>query len=178
MSITLTPDMLAMLDSKIKEAIQVVASGATIVSKPKRVLTPEHLAAMKAGREKKAAEKAAEKAAGKVSTEAASDSGSASKKRGAKKLEDMTPEERATHDAKIAARKAARDAMTPEQKAEAKLKAEAKKAKKDSLQILPPIPEVTVPEVTVPEVAEATVPEVPKVPTATIKIKKVVKKAD
>jgi hypothetical protein len=141
MSITLTPEMLSMLDSKIKEAIQLVASGGTIV-KPKRVLTPEHLAAMKAGREAKAAEKAAEKPA------EGSDSGSATKKRGPKKLVDMTPEERALHDAKVAERKAAKDAMTPEQKAEAKLKAEAKKAKKDSAaapQVPAPAPQVPAP---------------------------------
>jgi len=166
-----------MLDSKIKETIQLVASGGTIV-KPKRILTPEHLAAMKAGREAKAAEKAAgkpaekaagkpaEKAAGKPAEKAAegSDSGSATKKRGPKKLVDMTPEERAVHDAKVAERKAAKDAMTPEQKAEAKLKAEAKKAKKDS------VPEVAVPT-PVPEVA------VPKV-AAPIKVKKVTKKTE
>ena len=62
----------------------------SVVSKPKRVLSPEHLAAMKAGREKKAAEKALTTT---VAPEAStSDTGSPEKKRGPKNLTDMTPE--------------------------------------------------------------------------------------
>ena len=172
MSITLTPAMLSMLDSKIKEAIMVVsnASKDTVeVTKPKKVLSPEHLAAMKAGREKKAAEKAL------VTTEtaSASDSGSATKKRGPKKLADMTPEEKAAHEAKVAVRKAAKDAMTPEEKEVAKAKAAKAKAARDAKKatLVPPTEPVAVTEV-------APVPPTePVAVTGVAKVKKVVKKA-
>jgi len=153
-----------------------VAAPVPIVEKPKKIISPEHLAAMKAGREKKEAEayeamtpeqkaqhdakkaKAAAKKAtasakkavapavapvvapvvavavpvptdGSISDSASSSSGSA-KKRGPKKLDDMTHEERAKHDAKIAERKAKKEAMTPEEKlADAMKKAAAKAAR-------------------------------------------------
>jgi hypothetical protein len=134
MSITLTPEMLAMLDSKTKSVVIAISKGETnVVSKPKKVLSPEHLAKMKAGREAKKALKDAEK----VATEApvdgsSSDSGSSGKKRGPKKLADMTPEEKAAHEAKVAARKAAKEAMTPEEKAAAAVKAAAAKAAREA----------------------------------------------
>jgi hypothetical protein len=73
-------------------------------------------ARLKAGREAAAAKKVAEKAAGGAESESApsppkdqpspqSDS-SAAKKRGPKPLKDMTPEERAAHDAKVSERSA------------------------------------------------------------------------
>jgi hypothetical protein len=161
---------------KVAAAAPAMAAPVPIVEKPKKIISPEHLAAMKAGREKKEAEayeamtpeqkaqhdakkaKAAAKKAtasakkavaavvapvvapvvavavpvptdGSISDSASSSSGSA-KKRGPKKLDDMTPEERAKHDAKIAERKAKKEAMTPEEKlADAMKKAAAKAAR-------------------------------------------------
>ena len=73
MSITLTPEMLAMLDSKTKDVVIAISKGETnVVSKPKKVLSPEHLAKMKAGREAKKALKDVEK----VATEAPVDGSS------------------------------------------------------------------------------------------------------
>ena len=143
MSITLTPEMLSMLDSKTKNAVIAISKvpAGTIIVKPKKVLSPEHLAAMKAGREKKAAEK---KALGSTveASGAASDTGSSEKKRGPKKLTDMTPEERAAHDVKVAERKAVKDAMTPEEKAALEVKkAAAKAAKAAKTMIAEPVPE-------------------------------------
>ena len=135
MSITLTPEMLAMLDSKTKDVVIAISKGETnVVSKPKKVLSPEHLAKMKAGREAKKALKDAEKgAATEVPADgSSSDSGSSGKKRGPKKLADMTPEEKAAHEAKVAARKAAKEAMTPEQKEAAAAKAAAAKAAREA----------------------------------------------
>jgi hypothetical protein len=62
MSVVFTPEMFALLDSKTKQKVLAVASG-TVDEKPKKVLSPEHLAKLKAGREAAAAKKAAEKAA-------------------------------------------------------------------------------------------------------------------
>jgi hypothetical protein len=100
--------------------------------KPKRIISEEQKAKMKAGREAALAKKAAEKAAGGAESESApsppknqpspqSDS-SASKKRGPKPLKDMTAEERAIHDAKVAERSA------------------KKAAEKAALQLLPASP--------------------------------------
>ncbi len=61
MSVVFTPEMFALLDSKTKQKMLAVASG-TVNEKPKKVLSPEHLAKLKAGREAAAAKKAAEKA--------------------------------------------------------------------------------------------------------------------
>jgi len=129
-------------------------------AKPKKVLSPEHLAKLKAGRERKKAEKAASAAAAwraapepepvaapepepvaapqpepapePVATDGDSSVGtdSSAKKRGPKKLVDMTPEEKAAHDAKKAARQAAKAAMTPEEKAAYDAKKAARAAKK------------------------------------------------
>lgn len=166
MSITLTPEMLAMLDSKTKDTVIAISKGETnVVSKPKKVLSPEHLAKMKAGREKKLAEKKAVNGAanGAANVEASvdgssSDSGSAGKKRGPKKLADMTPEERAEHDAKVAARKAAKEAMTPEQKAAEEVKKAAAKAAREAKKAASaPVPVVAV-AVPVPVAVAAPVP--------------------
>ena len=58
MSVVFTPEMFALLDSKTKQKMLAVASG-TVNEKPKKVLSPEHLAKLKAGREAAAAKKAA-----------------------------------------------------------------------------------------------------------------------
>jgi len=90
--------------------------------KPKKVLSEEQKAKMKAGREAAKAKKAAEAAAGSAPAPApepapeadgaASDT-SSQKRRGPKKLSEMTPEERAAHDKKVAERKAAKAAPAP-----------------------------------------------------------------
>lgn len=72
------------------------------------------------------------KAEGENASEAdASETSSEKKRRGPKKLEDMTPEEKEAHKAKVAERKAKRDAQTPEEKAAKKAAAAEKKAKKE-----------------------------------------------
>jgi len=68
MSVVFTSEMFALLDSKTQQKMLAVASG-TMNEKPKKVLSPEHLAKMKAGREAAAAKKAAEKAAAPVTEE-------------------------------------------------------------------------------------------------------------
>ena len=164
MSITLTPEMLSMLDSKTKNAVIAISKvpAGTIIVKPKKVLSPEHLAAMKAGREKKAAEK---KALAPVTEASTSDSGSSEKKRGPKKLTDMTPEERAAHDVKVAERKAVKDAMTPEEKAALEVKkAAAKAAKAAKTMPAPASVPAAMPEA-MPAAAPASVP---------VKVKKVI----
>ena len=106
-------------------------------AKPKKVLAPEHLAKLKAGAEaarvKKAEAKAAAAAAAGGSSassvasaphESDADSSSSSqKRRGPKKLADMTSEELEAHKAKIAANAA----LSPEEKAAKKAAAAAKK---------------------------------------------------
>jgi hypothetical protein len=103
-----------------KEAVEPeTASEAVSDAKPKRVMTDEQKAKMKAGREAAKAKKEADAARvvavsmaaelvghGEVPDEIAVLAVPEIKKRGPKKLEDMTPEERAKHDAKKAERKA------------------------------------------------------------------------
>ena len=100
------------------KAAEPVAAPPAEAEKPKRVISDEQKAKMKAGREAALAKKAAEKAAGGAPAEPAekaaepspqSDS-SGPKKRGPKPLAEMTSEERAIHDAKVAER-AAKKAM-------------------------------------------------------------------
>ena len=150
MSMLLTPEMLSTLDSKTVAKLHKLVNPDAVVEKPKRVLTPEHLAALAAGREAKKAAKAAllaqaELAATTPATqkpelnlelvvaivEATDELASAgahaplpaspksegesvasppAKKRGPKKLADMTPEELEAHKAKVAERKAAKEA--------------------------------------------------------------------
>jgi hypothetical protein len=101
--------------------------------KVKKVLSPEHLAKLKAGAEAARAKKAEAKAAAggssassvaSASHESDADSSTSSqKRRGPKKLADMTSEELQAHKAKIAANAA----LTPEEKAAKKAAAAAKK---------------------------------------------------
>ena len=72
------------------------------------------------------------KGEGDATSEAGASETSSEKRRGPKKLEEMTETERAEHDAKVAKRKAEREAMTPEQKAAKKAVAAEKKAKKEA----------------------------------------------
>lgn len=97
-----------------------VAPAATSEEKPKKVLTEEQKAKMKAGREAAAAKKAAAAAAAPAAPVAepvpeadgnVSDS-SSQKRRGPKKLADMTPEEKDAHYKKVAERKA-KKALAP-----------------------------------------------------------------
>jgi hypothetical protein len=129
MSLTLTSEMLSSLDAKLVAKLQRLVS--PDAAKPKKVLSPEHLAKMKAGREAKkskdvekkaepvasATEAAAahESVAAPVAPEAAPEAVAApeAKKRGPKKLADMTPEELAAHKEKVEARKA-KKAVAPE----------------------------------------------------------------
>ena len=112
-----------------EDDVATVASEPVAEAKPKRVMTDEQKAKMKAGREAAKAKKDAEKEAdaarvvavsmaaelmghGEVPDDIAALAATPAtkaelKKRGPKKLEDMTPEERAKHDAKKAADKAA-----------------------------------------------------------------------
>lgn len=83
--------------------------------------------------EYKAFEAAFKEAHPKVEGEAASEAGesetsSQKKRRGPKKLDEMTEEEKAAHKVKVAERKATRDAQTPEEKAAKKAVAAEKKA--------------------------------------------------
>lgn len=108
-----------------KEAVETDgASEAVADAKPKRVMTDEQKAKMKAGRDAAKAKKEADAARvvavsmaaelmghGEVPDDIAAltvapEAKPELKKRGPKKLEDMTPEERAKHDAKKAERKA------------------------------------------------------------------------
>ncbi len=115
MSIKITPKMFAMLDSNAQSAINgLFLAKPQAEVKAKRVLSPEHLAKLKAGRElaklKKAlkteepvAAVAAVVAEQPVATEE-------QKKRGPKPLSTKTPEELAAHKTKVAERKAEREA--------------------------------------------------------------------
>jgi len=103
-----------------KEAVEPEASEPAADAKPKRVMTDEQKAKMKAGREAAKAKKEADAARVVAVSMAAELMGHGEvpddiaaltvapvlKKRGPKKLEDMTPEERAKHDAKKAERQA------------------------------------------------------------------------
>ena len=103
-----------------KEAVEPEASEPAAEAKPKRVMTDEQKAKMKAGREAAKAKKEADAARVVAVSMAAELMGHGEvpddisaltvapvlKKRGPKKLEDMTPEERAKHDAKKAERQA------------------------------------------------------------------------
>jgi len=122
-----------------KEDVEPEASETASVAgaKPKRVMTDEQKAKMKAGREASANAKKAKKEAdatrvvavstaaelmghGEVPDEIAALTvalGTTLKKRGPKKLEDMTPEERATHDSKKAERQAKKASGTVNDKA-------------------------------------------------------------
>lgn len=101
--------------------------------KVKKVLSPEHLAKLKAGAEAARLKKAEAKAAAGGSSASsvasaphesdADSSTSSQKRRGPKKLADMTSEELEAHKAKIAANAA----LTPEEKAAKKAAAAAKK---------------------------------------------------
>ena len=103
-------------------------------ARPKKVLAPEHLAKLKAGAEAARAKKAEAKAAAAGGSSASSvasapresdaeSSTSSQKRRGPKKLADMTAEELEAHKAKIAANAA----LSPEEKAAKKAAAAAKK---------------------------------------------------
>ena len=124
MSIKITPKMFAMLDSNAQSAINslFLAKPLPLVEvKPKRVLSSEHLAKLKAGREAKQALKrlaklaAAEDAAlpesiPLVETVAVTvPEPIQQKKRGPKPLATMTPEELAAHKIKVAERKAKKE---------------------------------------------------------------------
>jgi hypothetical protein len=120
MSIKITPKMFAALDSKVQAAIS-----SLVEVKPKRVLSPEHLAKLKAGRETKQALKRLAKLAT-AEDETLPESipviesvavtvpepvaAVEQKKRGPKPLASKTPEELATHKARVAERKAEREA--------------------------------------------------------------------
>jgi hypothetical protein len=105
-------------------------------SRPKKVLSPEHLAKLKAGAEAARAKKAAEASGAapappspspseeKPARESDAESSTSSqKRRGPKKLADMTAEELEAHKAKVAANAA----LSPEEKAAKKAVAAAKK---------------------------------------------------
>jgi hypothetical protein len=124
MSIKITPKMFAMLDSNAQSAINslFLAKPLPLAEvKPKRVLSSEHLAKLKAGREAKQALKrlaklaAAEDAAlpesiPLVETVAVTvPEPVEQKKRGPKPLATKTPEELAAHKAKVAERKAKKE---------------------------------------------------------------------
>jgi len=104
MSITISKNIFATLDAALQATILAAINDSQ--AKPKRVLSDEQKAKMKAGREAAAAKKKLET----PTEEVASDSGSSEKKRGPKKLTDMTPEERTAHNEKVAARKATKAA--------------------------------------------------------------------
>ena len=102
--------------------------------RPKKVLSPEHLAKLKAGAEAARAKKAAEASGAapappspseeKPARESDAESSTSSqKRRGPKKLADMTAEELEAHKAKVAANAA----LSPEEKAAKKAAAAAKK---------------------------------------------------
>jgi hypothetical protein len=122
MSIKITPKMFAALDSKVQAAIS-----SLVEVKPKRVLSPEHLAKLKAGREtKQALKRLAKLATAEDETlpesipvietvtvtvpETEPVAAVEQKKRGPKPLSTKTPEELAAHKAKVAERKAEREA--------------------------------------------------------------------
>jgi hypothetical protein len=120
MSIKITPKMFAALDSKVQAAIS-----SLVEVKPKRVLSPEHLAKLKAGREtKQALKRLAKLAAAEDETLPESipviESVAVTvpepvapveqKKRGPKSLASKTPEELAAHKTRVAERKAERKA--------------------------------------------------------------------
>jgi len=120
MSIKITPKMFATLDSNVQAAIS-----SLVEVKPKRVLSPEHLAKLKAGREtKQALKRLAKLAAAEDETLPESipviESVAVTvpepvapveqKKRGPKPLASKTPEELATHKTRVAERKAGREA--------------------------------------------------------------------
>ena len=108
MSITISKNIFATLDAALQATILAAINDSQ--AKPKRVLSDEQKAKMKAGREAAAAKKKLEN----PTEEVVSDSGSSEKKRGPKKLADMTPEERTAHNEKVAARKAAKAAKSSE----------------------------------------------------------------
>uniref|UniRef100_A0A6C0K6T9 Uncharacterized protein n=1 Tax=viral metagenome TaxID=1070528 RepID=A0A6C0K6T9_9ZZZZ len=122
MSIKITPKMFATLDSNVQAAIS-----SLVEVKPKRVLSPEHLAKLKAGREtKQALKRLAKLATAEDETlpesipviesvavtvpETEPVAAVEQKKRGPKPLASKTPEELATHKARVAERKAEREA--------------------------------------------------------------------
>ena len=94
MSIKITPKMFAALDSKVQAAIS-----SLVQVKPKRTVSPEQLAAMKAGRE-----------AAKLKKTLKTEELVEQKKRGPKPLASKTPEELAAHKTRVAERKAEREA--------------------------------------------------------------------
>ena len=94
MSIKITPKMFAALDSKVQAAIS-----SLVQVKPKRTVSPEQLAAMKAGRE-----------AAKLKKTLKTEELVEQKKRGPKPLASKTPEELAAHKTRVAERKAERKA--------------------------------------------------------------------
>jgi hypothetical protein len=112
MSIKINKDIFAALDASIQATILAAIND---TNKPKRVLSEEQKAKMKAGRDAAKAKKADGTVTAHVVV--ASSSGSvtsegSAKKRGPKKLADMTPEERTAHDAKVAERKAKKTAAS------------------------------------------------------------------
>lgn len=128
MSIKITPKMFAMLDSNAQSAINGLFLAKPLAElKPKRVLSPEHLAKLKAGREaKQALKRLAKLAAAEDETlpesipmvetvtvtvpETEPVAAVEQKKRGPKPLSTKTPEELAAHKTKVAERKAEREA--------------------------------------------------------------------
>ena len=127
MSATIANDLFAVMEKQMGAAAVRAAAAAYLANSqgsaaapaekaPRPPMSEEHKAKLKAGREAALAKKAAEKAAGgapaepvKAAPSPQSDS-SGQKKRGPKPLAEMTAEERAIHDAKVAER-AAKKAM-------------------------------------------------------------------
>ena len=123
MSIKITPKMFAMLDSNAQSAINSLFLAKPVEVKPKRVLSSEHLAKLKAGREAKQALKRLDKKAQDwgfcplpepiplVETVTVTvPEPVQQKKRGPKPLSTMTPDELAAHKIKVGERKAEREA--------------------------------------------------------------------
>jgi len=123
MSIKITPKMFAMLDSNAQSAINglFLAKPMPVAEvKAKRVLSPEHLAKLKAGRELAKLKKAlkTEEPVAAVAAIVAEEpvlpeqpvATVEQKKRGPKPLSTKTPEELAAHKTKVAERKAEREA--------------------------------------------------------------------
>ena len=143
MSQTSIPATIAEMESQIATLKRLLATVETpapskdaAAPRPKKVLSPEHLAKLKAGAEAARAKKAIEASGAapapllpsppeekQARDSDAESSTSSQKRRGPKKLADMTPEELEAHNAKVAANAA----LSPEEKAAKKAAAAAKK---------------------------------------------------
>jgi hypothetical protein len=116
MSVTITKNVFATLDASIQATILAAINENQNKPKPKRIITDEQKAKMKAGREAAAAKKKSEiidsptQLAAPVllmpPSDKISEPSPEKKKRGPKKLSDMTPEELLARKEKRAARKA------------------------------------------------------------------------